>query len=197
MKNLKKIFAIALSVATVAMSTSAFAATYDAEATSVALTTEEIATLDSYAGQMTVVVVPKTFGESSTAADIYYINQDDAAAFAAIIADMGVKAALDDTKEWEVRIGGENVAEVVTFDVVFEEEGPVVRYGDANADGAIELKDATLVLQYVAEWASAVEAIDAKGGDANRDGAIELKDATLILQYVAEWQSAKDIIDAE
>jgi hypothetical protein len=85
------------------------------------------------AGQMTVVVVPKTFGETSTAADIYYINQDDAAAFEAIIADMGVKAELDGEKEWQVRIGGENVAPVVTFDVVFEEEGPVFELG--NVDG--------------------------------------------------------------
>ena len=150
MKNLKKIFAIALSVATVAMSTSAFAATYDAEATSVALTTEEIATLDSYAGQMTVVVVPKTFGETSTAADIYYINQDDAAAFDAIIADMGVKAALDDTKEWEVRIGGENVAEVVTFDVVFEEEGPKFMLGDVNRSGGkADVFDASDIVRFV------------------------------------------------
>ena len=59
-----------------------------------------------------------------------------------------------------------------------------VVYGDVNGDGAIEPIDATLILQYCANWDVTV---DAAAADVNGDGAIEPIDATLILQYCANW----------
>lgn len=185
MKNLKKIFAIAMSVATVAMSTSAFAeaitATYDAENTAVLI--EDAATvIGETTGQMTVVVTPDTFGENSTADDIYYINQDDAAAFAAIIENMGVKAALDDTKKWQVRIGGENVDEVIVLNVEFEEEGPVYKLGDVDNDGAPTAADALKVIEFTL-GTTTLEDIQKLAADVDKDGAPTAADALDIISY--------------
>ncbi|MBP3361735.1 MAG: hypothetical protein J6N52_12825, partial [Clostridia bacterium] len=117
MKVLKKILAVAVSVATMVMSASAFAATYNAETNSVALTVEELTAEGKVAadttGQMTVVVVPKTFGAEGTvtADNIYYINQEDMEnGFKTIITDMGLKAALDTPTDYQVRVGGANLA---------------------------------------------------------------------------------------
>jgi len=204
MKNLKKIFAVAMSIATVAMSTSAFAATYDAEATSVALTADEIATLDSYAGQMTVVVVPTTFGEASGAADIYYINQDEAGeAFDAILADMGVKAALGEENEWEVRVGGTNVEEVKTFAIAIDDGGDVTMkyaYGDVNGDEMQDTSDALEILYYEAWMESLLDDEDPdrlKAADINKDEAYDTSDALEILYYEAWLPSLLDDLLAE
>lgn len=185
MKNLKKIFAIAMSVATVAMSTSAFAeaitATYDAENTAV-LIEDAAAVIGETTGQMTVVVTPDTFGENSTADDIYYINQDDAAAFAAIIENMGVKAALDGEKKWQVRIGGENVDEVIVLNVEFEEEGPVYKLGDVDNDGAPTAADALKVIEFTL-GTTTLEDIQKLAADVDKDGAPTAADALDIISY--------------
>jgi hypothetical protein len=201
MKNLKKIFAIAMSVATVAMSTSAFAeaitATYDAENTAV-LIEDAAAVIGETTGQMTVVVTPDTFGENSTADDIYYINQDDAAAFAAIIENMGVKAALDGEKKWQVRIGGENVDEVIVLDVVFDEEGEVTMkyaYGDVNCDEYQTGEDALEILYYEAWMPSLLDDEDPdryKAADINMDEFLTGEDALEILYYEAWLPSLLD-----
>ena len=201
MKNLKKIFAIAMSVATVAMSTSAFAeaitATYDAENTAV-LIEDAAAVIGETTGQMTVVVTPDTFGENSTADDIYYINQDDAAAFAAIIENMGVKAALDGEKNWQVRIGGEKVDEVIVLDVVFDEEGEVTMkyaYGDVNGDEYQTGEDALEILYYEAWMPSLLDDEDPdryKAADINMDEFLTGEDALEILYYEAWLPSLLD-----
>lgn len=59
-----------------------------------------------------------------------------------------------------------------------------VVYGDVNGDGAVEPIDATLILQYCANWDVT---LDAAAADVNADGAIEPIDATLVLQYCANW----------
>ena len=60
----------------------------------------------------------------------------------------------------------------------------VLAPGDANADGAVDGKDATLLLQYAAGWDVEIAAIAA---NVNNDNAIDGKDATLLLQYAAGW----------
>lgn len=56
--------------------------------------------------------------------------------------------------------------------------------GDVNGDGAINGKDSTLLMQYLAEWD--VD-IDKAAADVNGDGEVNGKDSTLLMQYLAEW----------
>jgi hypothetical protein len=59
-----------------------------------------------------------------------------------------------------------------------------ILYGDVNGDGLIEPIDATLILQYCANWSVT---INLAAADVNGDGFVEPIDATLILQYCANW----------
>lgn len=56
--------------------------------------------------------------------------------------------------------------------------------GDSNGDGEITIRDAALILQYIAGWNVYVDETIA---DANGDGDITIRDAALILQYIAGW----------
>ncbi len=56
--------------------------------------------------------------------------------------------------------------------------------GDANGDGKVDGKDATLLLQYAAGWNVQLKS---RPADANGDGKVDGKDATLLLQYAAGW----------
>lgn len=60
----------------------------------------------------------------------------------------------------------------------------VLALGDANADGEVDGKDATLVLQYAAGWDVDISTIAA---DVNNDTVVDGKDATMLLQYAAGW----------
>lgn len=182
MKKFKKILVAAMSIAAIAMSTTAFAATtatYDKSSQTAALTLAE-GDVSATSGQMTVVVVPKTFGASSEATEIYYINQEEfGTKFAEILANMGLKGDIDPAG-YEVRIGGENMDSVATF--AFKVDGGNIIYGDANGDGFVRTNDATRVLQYTA---GKVVQINLDNADANGDGFVRTNDATRILQYTA------------
>ena len=188
MKVLKKMLAVAVSVATMAMSVSAFAATYDAKTNSVAMTAEEL-TADgkvpaATTGQMTVVVVPKAFGSETmpvTADNIYYINQEEFGdAFTAIITNMGLKGALATPTDYEVRIGGANLAAPVVFDITVE--GSQYKLGDVNEDTYITASDATEILNSIV--GTALEGNKKLAGDINADTYITATDATLVLNYI-------------
>lgn len=56
--------------------------------------------------------------------------------------------------------------------------------GDANGDGKVDGKDATLLLQYAAGWNVQIKS---RPADASGDGKVDGKDATLLLQYAAGW----------
>lgn len=58
--------------------------------------------------------------------------------------------------------------------------------GDCNDDGDIDVKDATILLKYLAEWEDTGINIDA--ADCNNDGDVDVKDVTLLLKYLAEWE---------
>ena len=60
--------------------------------------------------------------------------------------------------------------------------------GDVNDDGAIDSKDAVLVLKYYAEslTGSTTTSISTEKGDVNGDGKIDSKDAVKILKYYAQ-----------
>lgn len=57
--------------------------------------------------------------------------------------------------------------------------------GDVNNDGVINIKDATLLRRYVAEWDGVT--VNMLAADVNRDGVVNIKDATILRRYVAEW----------
>ncbi len=181
--------------ATLALSTTAFAteATYDSETNKVAL---ELAAGDVNVtgGQMTVVVVPKTFGADEALAEvIYYINQDEFGdAFTAIIANMGLKGSLDNPAEYEVRIGGEQLSEPVVFDIKSDGTGEVtVIYGDVDGTATPDSTDASYVMQYFAEIITEFPHPDGnevalKAADVDGTAVVDSTDASYIMQYFAE-----------
>lgn len=61
----------------------------------------------------------------------------------------------------------------------------VVIHGDVTGDGAIDGKDATLLLQHAAGWDVPVNPL---AGDMDKNGEVDGKDATLLLQYAAGWE---------
>ncbi|MCI5910299.1 MAG: dockerin type I domain-containing protein, partial [Oscillospiraceae bacterium] len=62
------------------------------------------------------------------------------------------------------------------------------KLGDINDDGAIDSKDAVLVLKYYAEslTGNTTTSIPLEKGDVNGDGKIDSKDAVKILKYYAQ-----------
>ncbi len=185
MKKFKKILVAAMSIAAIAMSTTAFAATtatYDKSSQTAALTLAE-GDVSATSGQMTVVVVPKTFGASSEATEIYYINQEEfGTKFTEILANMGLKGDIDPAG-YEVRIGGENMDSVAVFS--FEVQGSKYKLGDVNRSGGDpNLLDASAIVDYVLKLVTFDDEqkllgdVNKSGGDPN------LLDASAIVDYV-------------
>ncbi|MBQ0133836.1 MAG: dockerin type I repeat-containing protein, partial [Clostridiales bacterium] len=79
-------------------------------------------------------------------------------------------------------IGGSELAPSI-YRLTVREAYAVEQYGDADGDGVVTSKDATLVLQAVAQ--KEVE-IDNAAADVDGDGVLTAKDATCILRYVAK-----------
>jgi len=57
-----------------------------------------------------------------------------------------------------------------------------VTYGDVNSDGSVDLRDATLIMQYYTKLIPD-SGLDLTAADVNDDGTVDLRDATLIMQY--------------
>lgn len=67
---------------------------------------------------------------------------------------------------------------------VIAAEGEAYKTGDANLDGVVNIKDATLIQKHIAEIATIDQkAVDLADVDAN--GSVNVKDATLIQKFVA------------
>ena len=56
--------------------------------------------------------------------------------------------------------------------------------GDANEDGKVNLGDATVMLQFTAQW---IVGLNLDNADVTGDGNVNLSDVTLILKYIAKW----------
>ena len=56
--------------------------------------------------------------------------------------------------------------------------------GDVNSDGEIDINDAVLLAQFLAEWPVTV---DEYAADCNADGSVSIDDAVLLAQFLAEW----------
>ncbi len=67
-----------------------------------------------------------------------------------------------------------------------EAGAPAGMKGDFTGDGAVNNKDATVLLRYIAKWPS-VTGVTAANGDLTGDGAVNNKDATILLRYIAKW----------
>lgn len=183
MKKFKKILVAAMSIAAIAMSTTAFAATtatYDKSSQTAALTLAE-GDVSATSGQMTVVVVPKTFGASSEATEIYYINQEEfGTKFAEILANMGLKGDIDPAG-YEVRIGGENMDSVATFSFKLE---ATTKPGDVDGDGTVDSPDIVLLAQHFAGYEVVIDPI---GADCDGDGTVDSPDIVLLAQFFAGY----------
>ena len=56
--------------------------------------------------------------------------------------------------------------------------------GDIDNNGVVNLKDATRLMKYLADWE--VE-VNLAAADTNGDGEVNLKDATHLMKYLADW----------
>lgn len=61
---------------------------------------------------------------------------------------------------------------------IYAGEDPV--YGDVNGDGAVNSKDLTRLMKYVAG-----ENVEIYGGDINGDGTVNAKDLTRLMKYIS------------
>ncbi len=169
MKVFRKMFAFAVTVAAIAMATSAFAATavYDDTDTDnplVKITDGEFAEN----AQMTVAVLPVGFGSSDDDADIMYIDQDAAEIIKEKLASgLAVKGELvNPADNYEVRVAGTNTAmQTINFEAVQEEED----YEYITGEGALGIKGS---FNYDGTAKTVVLTLkDAKNGD--KEGSIE------------------------
>ena len=56
--------------------------------------------------------------------------------------------------------------------------------GDVNNDGAVDIKDVTILKQYLAKWNVTINKSNA---DVTGDGDVTVKDLTLLKQHLAKW----------
>ena len=62
--------------------------------------------------------------------------------------------------------------------------------GDANADGKVNIKDATVIQKHIAKMETEVE-LDTQIADCFEDGKINIKDATLIQKFLAKYETER------
>ncbi len=70
----------------------------------------------------------------------------------------------------------------------------VALVGDANADFKLNIKDATWIQKYIADYvelheACGFEELTGKACDFNRDGRLNIRDATAIQKYLAKYET--------
>ena len=182
MKVFRKMFAFAVTVAAIAMATSAFAATavYDetAGAPNPLVKVADTAALAGETGQATVAVVPTNFGEEGTtdAEAIYYIDQDDVEVIKTnLVNGLKIKGAIADRSQYAVRVAGTNTAMTqIEFAAVQPDEDGYEIVGKVGKDleeatavgikGTFKLNKANVQTVYVTVQ-------DAKNG--NKTGVVE------------------------
>lgn len=163
--------------------------------------------LSGKSGQMTVLVTPKGALEKEGGlqdSDILYIDQLDANT-ENLFQNMGVKDALVEDEEYDVFVGGENVADDsgeasfyrTTFKVAKSGGETTLNKGDIDGNKKIELADATLLLYHAAniKKLSYTEEEMITLGDMNGDKKVELADATLLLYHAANIKKIAGLPD--
>lgn len=134
MKVFRKMFAFAVTVAAIAMATSAFAATAEYDATNKLVKVANTSALDNETAQATVAVVKSTF-DGTNDADIYFIDQNTADVIAENLkAGLKIKDAITVPTDYQVRVAGTNTAiQAINFKSI--QESSITKVGDANAVG--------------------------------------------------------------
>ena len=69
-----------------------------------------------------------------------------------------------------------------TFKLIFSGKKRIP--GDANDDTKVDVKDITVMSQYIAHWNVT---INLENADVNGDGVVTVKDVTLVKQKLAKW----------
>lgn len=119
-----------------------------------------------------------------SSSNITYINQD---AFSTIKADdaytiafaLGANVAGDGT--YKVMVGGTGIATAAVGYFEVGEDAPAYKLGDANADGIVNISDATAIVEAIL----AGSPLTYGGADVNEDGTIgNISDATAIVEYI-------------
>lgn len=95
------------------------------------------------------------------------------------------------TTEVSVTFAEDDIFDVELNNVVFEATAGTVTIteatglpGDANGDGAVNSRDAAIILQYANGW---TVTIDLDNADVNGDGVVNSRDYTLLTQYNNGW----------
>lgn len=182
MKALKKALLAGAAVGALSaiVATSAFAASYADGKVSVETD------LSEYNGQMTVLVIAKGADEKEggiVADDILYIDQTEAAA--GIFQDMGVKGGKLDEGEYIVKIGGENVNNIITETLKIEGDKPAYKFADVNADDNVDAEDVTRLLRHttgIEPLTYEEEELNARC-DVNEDETVDAEDVTRLLRH--------------
>ena len=94
-----------------------------------------------------------------------------------------VKVAVAQVANSDSALADESTIEAATGTVTVDTATKVI-YGDVDANGAVEAKDASMVNKYVAGLTTLTET-QLQAADVDGNGSIEAKDATLIQKYVA------------
>ena len=193
MRALKKaiLSCMAVGALSTAVAASAFAASYaDGKVSSEA-------DLSEYAGQMTILVIEKgADNDGIQAEDILYIDQEENAD--GIFQNMGVRANYtegdvdadgneikgDGTLKYGtyvVKIGGENVDEIITAEFTVGSNGRVIQLGEIDGDGEFTGNDALQVLK-AAVGAVVLEGDALIAADCDLDSELTGNDSLLILK---------------
>ena len=200
MKNLKKFAAFGIAAAmTVSMGVSAFAeVTGTASYENGTVKLKDLAGLDAE-HQWTVVVIDKDKETNNlTAEDLYYINQGtNGETF--WTDGMGTKTELKDG-DYIIRIGGETLDTVVEIPLkvstTSEGEEITFKHGDINANGTVNISDASAVVNFVLGVKDTFTSTEGKQfkinskygntlwGDINLNGTVNISDASAVVNFV-------------
>ncbi len=114
--------------------------------------------------------IPQGFDPSNLA--LFYISED------------GTAQQLDAVVDAEAGTIAVEVTHFSIYAVVqLQQDEPVIS-GDANGDGAVNARDARVILRYAAGLLEA-DGLDLIAGDVNDDGKVNARDARMILRQVA------------
>ena len=102
--------------------------------------------------------------------------------FKTIITDMGLKAALDTPTDYQVRVGGANLAAPVTFEIKVEGGEVTIIYGDVSNDGIVDVTDVTMAARAAVEQITLAEDEKTRA-DVEKDGVVDVSDVTKIARF--------------
>ena len=183
MKAFKKALMACMAVGALSavVATSAFAATVSDDKTKVSADTS----MADKSGQMTVLVIAKGADDDGIQAeDILYIDQQEAAE--GIFQSMGVKGGALADGDYVLKIGGENLDEIIVEEFKVGGSSRVIQLGECDGlTAAVNVNDALAVLEHAAGvkllTGDALIAAECDGLPA----AINVNDALAILEHAA------------